>query len=93
VSDNPPFPANPQAAAIPLRKCGGANQHNDKADAVLAVAVEALPGPAGETNTLYVRPRGRVARIAGIERGLPVPAGAATATGKASRPSLIELPG
>ena len=40
-----------------------------------------LPGPTGETNTLYLRPRGRVACIADTEGALTEQARAATATG------------
>ena len=40
-----------------------------------------LPGPTGETNTLYLRPRGRVACIAETESALTDQARAATATG------------
>jgi RHH-type transcriptional regulator, proline utilization regulon repressor / proline dehydrogenase / delta 1-pyrroline-5-carboxylate dehydrogenase len=40
-----------------------------------------LPGPTGETNTLYLRPRGRVACIAETESALTGQARAATATG------------
>ncbi len=41
----------------------------------------ALPGPTGETNTLYLRPRGRVACVAGEERDLSLLARAATDAG------------
>jgi RHH-type proline utilization regulon transcriptional repressor/proline dehydrogenase/delta 1-pyrroline-5-carboxylate dehydrogenase len=41
----------------------------------------ALPGPTGETNTLYLRPRGRVACIAETESALTEQARSATATG------------
>ena len=44
-------------------------------------AGEELPGPTGETNTLYLRPRGRVACVAEIEGELAAQARAATATG------------
>jgi len=40
-----------------------------------------LPGPTGETNTLYLRPRGRIACIAETESALTEQARAATATG------------
>jgi len=93
VSDTPPLPAVPCLAAIPPRKCGGSNDRRDEHDALLAVAIEALPGPAGETNALYVRPRGRDVRIAGTERELTVRARAATAAGSASLPSPAELHG
>ena len=41
----------------------------------------ALPGPTGETNTLYLRPRGRIACIADSEGDLSEQARAATASG------------
>ncbi len=44
-------------------------------------AGEELTGPTGETNTLYLRPRGRVACIAETEADLAEQARAATATG------------
>ena len=44
-------------------------------------AGETLPGPTGETNTLYLRPRGRVACIADTEAALTEQARAATAAG------------
>jgi RHH-type proline utilization regulon transcriptional repressor/proline dehydrogenase/delta 1-pyrroline-5-carboxylate dehydrogenase len=44
-------------------------------------AGEELPGPTGETNTLYLRPRGRVACIADTEGELAEQARVATATG------------
>jgi RHH-type proline utilization regulon transcriptional repressor/proline dehydrogenase/delta 1-pyrroline-5-carboxylate dehydrogenase len=44
-------------------------------------AGEEMPGPTGETNTLYLRPRGRVACIADTESELAEQARAATATG------------
>ena len=93
MNDNPPLPAIPHAAAIPLRECCGSSHRSDETEAGLAVAVEALPGPAGETNALYVRPRGRDVRIAGTERELTVRARAATAAGSASLPSPAELHG
>jgi len=40
-----------------------------------------LPGPTGETNTLYLRPRGRIACIAETENALTEQARAAIATG------------
>ena len=40
-----------------------------------------LPGPTGETNTLYLRPRGRVACVAETESALIAQARAAVATG------------
>ena len=44
-------------------------------------AGESLPGPTGETNTLYLRPRGRVACVADTERALAEQIRVATATG------------
>ena len=44
-------------------------------------AGEELPGPTGETNTLYLRPRGRIACIAGTEKDLAEQARVATTTG------------
>ena len=44
-------------------------------------AGETLPGPTGETNVLYLRPRGRVACIADTENALTEQARAATAAG------------
>ena len=44
-------------------------------------AGESLPGPTGETNTLYLRPRGRVACVADTERALMEQIRVATATG------------
>ena len=44
-------------------------------------AGETLPGPTGETNVLYLRPRGRVACIADTESALTEQARGATATG------------
>jgi RHH-type proline utilization regulon transcriptional repressor/proline dehydrogenase/delta 1-pyrroline-5-carboxylate dehydrogenase len=41
----------------------------------------ALPGPTGETNTLYLRPRGRIACVAETESALTAQARAAVATG------------
>ena len=43
-------------------------------------AGEELPGPTGETNTLYLRPRGRVACVADAESELAAQARVATAT-------------
>jgi RHH-type proline utilization regulon transcriptional repressor/proline dehydrogenase/delta 1-pyrroline-5-carboxylate dehydrogenase len=40
-----------------------------------------LPGPTGETNTLYLRPRGRIACVAETESALTAQARAAVATG------------
>jgi RHH-type proline utilization regulon transcriptional repressor/proline dehydrogenase/delta 1-pyrroline-5-carboxylate dehydrogenase len=44
-------------------------------------AGEALPGPTGETNTLYLRPRGRVACVADTESALADQVRVATGTG------------
>ncbi len=44
-------------------------------------AGESLPGPTGETNTLYLRPRGRVACVADSEKALTDQVRAATSTG------------
>ncbi len=44
-------------------------------------AGESLPGPTGETNTLYLRPRGRVACIADTESALADQVRVATTTG------------
>jgi len=44
-------------------------------------AGESLPGPTGETNTLYLRPRGRVACVADTESALAEQIRVATASG------------